>query len=126
MSGRRGEYSGRVREAFEHPQHAGAPDGGHRFEGSAAEGGAGMRIRLFASTADGRWSGLRYRVFGCPHLIAAAEFACAHFEGRPVGAALEFPVEEIMTKLDIPVEKTGRILLLEDAFRALLRDAERN
>jgi hypothetical protein len=64
---------------------------------------------------------VRFRVFGCPHLVAAAEEWCRHTEGRPVSANDAPAVAALMTLLDVPTEKTGRILVLEDAWRALLK-----
>ena len=66
-----------------------------------------------------RLRAIRYAVFGCPHLIAAAELVCERFEGQPVEVLADFDPRELIDTLAVPVEKTGRILLLEDAVRAL-------
>ena len=108
-------YSARVRQLFESPQHAGALDGAS----SAAVDDQGIRISLFASTAQGKVSALRFLAWGCPHVIAAAEEFCAGFEGKPVSALLEFSASDLMQSLSVPVQKSGRILVLEDAVRAL-------
>ena len=115
---RRGHYNERVRLAFSEPAHAGDPaDGaGVTVVAEVAEGGAGARIRLAGRTDGERWIEIRYRIFGCPHLIAAAEMAAGRFEGGPAAAVREFPVNELIEALGVPIEKTGRILLLEDAF----------
>ena len=60
---------------------------------------------------------MRFRAYGCPHVIAACEASlCADFEGRKPGRR---PTSSIQTRLcerlSVPVEKTGRILVLEDA-----------
>jgi len=121
---RRGQYAPLVRELFRHAPHGGdLPDGeGRAVSAAVEEGGSGPRIVLYGRTDDERWLALRFRVFGCPHLVAAAEWAAARFEGKPTGAPVPFPVDEIRETLDVPVEKTGRILLLEDAFVALERE----
>ena len=62
---------------------------------------------------------MRFRVFGCPHLVAAAEWICNHYEGRPVTELGNRSVDEIMRTLQVPIEKTGRILLLEDTLSLL-------
>ena len=62
---------------------------------------------------------MRFRVYGCPHLIAAAEALCNEREGGAVAGLSAFVLEEFMSRLAVPVEKTGRILLLEDALLAL-------
>jgi NifU-like protein involved in Fe-S cluster formation len=62
---------------------------------------------------------LRYRVFGCPHLIAAAEELCGRLEGQGPQALQDVPLAQLMQLLEVPVEKTGRLLLLEDAAHLL-------
>ena len=114
-----GAYSPRVLEFFRSPRHAGAPSGEPGISVAVSEGGAGARIRL-AGVSDGeRWTRLCWQVFGCPHTMAAAEAACRRFEGAAHAAPREFAFVELVEELAIPVEKTGRVLLLEDAFRAL-------
>lgn len=114
-------YSARVRACFRNPAHAGEVSGGNgaRFEARASEGGAGARLLLTALTDGDTLSELRYRVFGCPHLIAAAEAACERFEGQPVETLADFSVEDMQNRLDVPIEKKGRLLLLEDALKSL-------
>ena len=107
-------YSPRVRALFAEPRHAGDADGPRA---DVARGDT--RIVLAAELDGTRIRRLAFRVFGCPHLIAAAEAACADFEGRDVADLAGFRARESIAALGIPVEKTGRILLLEDAIRAL-------
>lgn len=125
MTTRRGRYNPEVRRRFADPAHSGAlppgPGAASPLAAKVCEGGAGARLALIGITDGSRWTALRYRVFGCPHLIAAAEFAAERFEGRPVESILDFPTDEIIERLEVPVEKTGRILLLEDAFLELER-----
>ncbi|MGB5577481.1 MAG: hypothetical protein WBM88_08735, partial [Woeseiaceae bacterium] len=64
---------------------------------------------------------LRFRAWGCPHVIAACERFCSRYEGRPRESLGEFRAADIMRDLSVPVEKTGRILVLEDAVRSLGR-----
>jgi NifU-like protein involved in Fe-S cluster formation len=117
-----GPYNERVRALFAAPAHAVAvPDEtGRRHEVSVRASAAGPQLQLVALVQDNHLLALRFRVFGCPHLIAAAEACCEQFEGGPVEKLGDFSVSELMTTLGVPVEKTGRILLLEDAVRALL------
>jgi len=76
-------------------------------------------LELSAAQAGGVLEAMRFRAWGCPHVIAAAEAACATLEGRPVAELLEFPISGLMENLAVPVEKTGRILVLEEALRSL-------
>lgn len=123
-----GPYNERVLAHFANPAHAGDPEAHYPVEvsGEAAESAAGCRVR-FTAGIDGRiFREVRFRVFGCPHLLAAAEEWCRQAEGRPATAgSARCGVDELMALLDVPVEKTGRILLVEDAWRDLERWLDR-
>lgn len=108
-------YNSRVREYFADPHHCGDVDGGAvgYFEDQ------GIRIRLSAKAANGSICAMRFRAWGCPHVIAAAEAVCRQFEGHPVAELEQFSTAQIMQDLAVPVEKTGRILVLEDTVRSL-------
>jgi len=108
-------YSSLVRAYFARPEHGGKLAAGT----TALVAAQGVRIELAATCDGGRLQALRFRAWGCPHVIAAAEAFCREFEGAPVAALEGFSAGAIMDKLAVPVEKTGRILVLEDAVRAL-------
>jgi NifU-like protein involved in Fe-S cluster formation len=108
-------YSPLVRAYFAHPEHGGVLAGGIAVTAPAQ----GVRIELGATCEAGRVQALRFRAWGCPHVIAAAEAFCRDFEGEAVSALTGFESGAIRDKLSVPVEKTGRILVLEDAVRAL-------
>jgi NifU-like protein involved in Fe-S cluster formation len=110
-------YSDDVRRLFAAPAHAGVLEGGTTI----LENAQGVRVELSADTRDGQLGALRFRAYGCPHLLAAAEVFCADFEGRAVGDLEVFSSAQIKETLDIPKHKTGRILVLEDAVRSLHR-----
>lgn len=108
-------YNRRVRELFAAPVHAGSI--GDAVSARVDE--QGVRLRLAAVTEGGTVRRLVFRAYGCPHVIAAAEAFCAAHEGGPATALLEFEAAGLIQELCIPKEKTGRILVLEDAVRAL-------
>ncbi len=110
-------YSTRTRELFAHPAHAGLLERGPVVYADAQD----VRLQLSAEAAGGVLEAMRFQAWGCPHVIAAAEAACAELEGRPVADLLEFAVSGLMANLAVPVEKTGRILVLEEALRSLGR-----
>lgn len=110
-------YHAKVREFFWDTEHAGDIDG----EASGYFADQGMRIRLSARCKDGTITEMRFRAWGCPHVIAAAEAVCRHYEGRPSQELEDFSTVQIMQDLAVPVEKTGRILVLEDTVRSLAR-----
>ncbi|MEX0975732.1 MAG: iron-sulfur cluster assembly scaffold protein [Woeseia sp.] len=121
-------YSPRVLGHFAQPVHAGDLQARYPVEarGEATEAGGGCQILLTAGTEGNAFREVRHRVLGCPHLIAAAEELCCRAEGQPVDAPALFDRSELMAVLDVPVEKSGRILLLEDAWQALCRALKRS
>lgn len=108
-------YSARVRDLFANPVHAGELDNAIGVDVDDQ----GIRLRLEARLVEPDIEALRFRAWGCPHVIAAAEAFCAGFEGRPAADLLEFRAADLMKSLPVPVAKTGRILVLEDAVRSL-------
>jgi len=108
-------YNLAVRAYFADTQHCGdVPGGAVGFFQDQ-----GMRVRLSAEVRDGVITRLLFRALGCPHLIAAAEAVCRQFEGQSASALEQFASGQIMRELAVPVEKTGRILALEDTVRSL-------
>lgn len=114
-------YNELVRRLFLAPRHAGAlqRDYPQALVASVAESENGARLTLAAGIVADQVAEMRFQVFGCPHLIAAAEALCKEREGGAVAGLSVFVLDEFMSRLAVPVEKTGRILLLEDALRAL-------
>ena len=115
-------YNETVREYFHNAAHAGhlSRDYPQILESVVAESGRGARIALSVGIEDELVAEMRFHVWGCPHLIAAAQWLCEQRESGPISALKDFPLLEIMRHLSIPVEKTGRILLLEDAQKSLV------
>ena len=94
-------YSAVVRELFAATTHAGDLDAAAVVEIDEQ----GVRLRLAATQSDGRIKVLKFRAWGCPHVIAACESFCRDFEGQPVAALAGFRAADIMSKLGVPVEK---------------------
>ena len=110
-------YSQMVRELFAAPAHAGLLEAGV----SVLVDDQDVRLQLSATVEGDVIKALRFRAWGCPHTIAAAEATCGRLEGGPTAGLLEFSASGLMEELPVPVEKTGRILVLEDAVRSLGR-----
>lgn len=108
-------YSERVRDFFANPVHAGQVPDAVRVRVDDQ----GVRLELSACCRDDRLETLRFRAWGCPHLLAAAEAFCRDYEGSRCARLAGFGAAEIMQTLPVPMEKTGRILVLEDAVRLL-------
>lgn len=114
-------YNATVRECFENPDHAGDLEGDYDrvLKSTVMESEQGARIELWACVADGIIAKMRYRTWGCPHLIAAAEVVCRRLENGPVSGLSALDVSALIEQLSVPVEKTGKLLLLEDALKAI-------
>lgn len=115
-------YNSLVRELFAKPVHAG------RIEDavSVVKSEQGVTIEFSASCSGETIEHLRFRAWGCPHVIAAAEAVCAEFEGQSASQLDEYSAGQLMQRLAVPAEKSGRILVLEDTVRLLgaaLREA---
>ncbi|MGA2341614.1 MAG: iron-sulfur cluster assembly scaffold protein [Steroidobacteraceae bacterium] len=66
---------------------------------------------------------MRFLAFGCPHVIAVAAWLAEHAVGRRVEAALPESVQALRARFEVPVEKLGRLLIVEDAWAAAMRAA---
>lgn len=111
----RDPYNAATRELFADPKHVGelADAATAYFEDKS------LRITLSAHHSGERLVALRFRLFGCPHLLAACEHFCRAFEGQNVSKLGQFDSSQLMSELGVPIEKTGRILVLEDTVRSL-------
>lgn len=114
-------YNDEVRACFLNPIHAGDLNRSYDTVLSAdvAEAGSDVRLVMAAGLEDGKIVALRFRASACPHLIAAAELLCRDFEGSTPEELARVDVNKLVARLSVPLVKTGRILLLEDAVRAL-------
>jgi NifU-like protein involved in Fe-S cluster formation len=114
-------YNDSVRAFFVNPDHAGDLQGDYAevLQGEASESDLGARVVLFAGIVDGNIAEMRFRTWGCPHLIAAAELLCENREKGPVSGLSTMDTRTMMQQLSVPVEKSGRMFLLEDALKLL-------
>jgi len=118
----RDPYSATVRKRFFESSYCGdlSSSGGRLAAGEAGTIAGGAAVRLVASISNGRVVEMRYRAFGCPHLVAALDIICARSEGRDVADLAEFSAAQVLEILDAPIAKLGRLLLVEDAIQSLL------
>jgi nitrogen fixation protein NifU and related proteins len=116
------DYSAEVRQRFASSQSVGelqpAPDVISAFAGSVEQG---AKYWLYARIHAERIADLKYRVYGCPHTIAAASLAADQIRGVSLVELEEWNWRNIASKLDVPAQKRGKLLLLEDAVRLLAK-----
>ena len=120
------EYSPAVKRRFDAPTHAGdwPPGTPDTLTGVAADRTLQVWVRFQLRTSRGIVSAARFRAFGCPHTLAAAEWAAEQVEGASVERARALDVEALRAALDVPVEKLGKLLKIEDALAACWRELE--
>jgi len=93
------------------------------YRGSAGRRDQGTWIQFDVQFRDGSVHAARFLAFACPHTIATASWIAEHAAGPLRRAALRESVESLCSRFDVPVEKRGRLLLIEDAWIAALRQA---
>jgi NifU-like protein involved in Fe-S cluster formation len=118
-------YSGRVLDLFRTLPGAGSLAAG---EGSVVSGEAialdrGAWVRFEARIEGGRVADCAFRAFGCPHTLAAAALVAESLRARPAGDTAAVDAASLARELDAPPEKMGRLLVVEDALKALIRRA---
>lgn len=121
MSGPATRYSDTVRALFRALDGAGdlPPAPGIAVSAEAIALDRGAWVRFSARIEAGRIADCRFRAFGCPHTLAAASFAAGRLLGAPVDAPLSIDAAALARALDVPAEKRGRLLVVEDALRSL-------
>ncbi len=67
----------------------------------------------------------RFEARGCPHTLAAAAWLASGLPGRRCGDALRSGPRAWARALSVPIEKLGRLLVVEDALRACLQSEPR-
>ncbi|WP_405242665.1 hypothetical protein [Lentisalinibacter salinarum] len=112
-------YGAEVLTLFREAAHAGQVEGG--ASGRARGRTGGVEVVFSAGVAGGRIARMRYGAIGCPWVIAACEWACRQAEGGPTAGLSTLTAAAIAGALAAPAEKTGSLLVVEDALAELGR-----
>jgi hypothetical protein len=113
-------YNDAVREYFEPPGRT----AGTTIHGEAGSMAQGVWIRVSSDLRDEYLTDPGFRVFACPHIIAGCNWLAGQLEGKPGESLLEVSRETLRTKFEIPVEKEGKLLILQDALQACYENFE--
>jgi cysteine desulfurase len=88
--------------------------------GRAGREADGTAVFFELQIADGIVKSARFSAYGCPHTLAVVAWSCEALEGsRPDAQALGAPADWAR-KFEVPAEKLGRLLIVEDALRAAI------
>ncbi|MGH8210742.1 MAG: aminotransferase class V-fold PLP-dependent enzyme [Steroidobacteraceae bacterium] len=85
-------------------------------------GGPGQEIwvRFHLTVADGTVKAARFKAYGCPHTLKVADWLTRRLAGRMREEGVPGTPSSWAEALSVPVEKLGRLLVIEDALRACL------
>ena len=103
-----------------------AGDGVHRGAAGSPEQGTWVQFDLqIGRTGAATVQDARFQALGCPHVIAVGDWLAQNAVGMEVAGPvprreLPEPVGALRERFGMPVEKLGRLLLVEDAWRAAL------
>lgn len=121
------KYNDLTRRCFEQASCAGVLAGEGVYRGAAGSRGQGTWVN-FDVQVDGTrlpltMTDVRFRAFGCPHVIAVCEWLARQAIGLELGTALPAGVTPLSLgeRFELPVPKRGRLLIIEDAWLAAMR-----
>jgi NifU-like protein involved in Fe-S cluster formation len=116
------QYSRIVTDYFARPVNAGTLPGNANsvVSGSAGDRALGTEVAFHMRVRDRKIAEISFQAFGCPHTIAACSLVTERLTDQPVDALVELTAESLAAALEAPVEKLGRLLLVEDALRNCL------
>ncbi|HET7650110.1 MAG TPA: iron-sulfur cluster assembly scaffold protein [Gammaproteobacteria bacterium] len=120
--------AGLLLEHFRAPRNSGVfpPDTPSVLEGRAGASRHGREITVqLQLAADGRIAACRYRVYGDPATIALCSLASEALQGLTLDEAAAWRGMALAGQLELPAEKRGAVLVLEDAVRAAVRSYNR-
>ena len=120
VSADQSDYSPVVIDHFDRPRNVGRLEAGPDvIAARAGKREQGVEFSVSARLAADRIAAARFEVYGCPHCIAAASWLSERLIGLTLPDLQAWSWREAVAALQIPAEKRGRLLILEDALRAL-------
>jgi NifU-like protein involved in Fe-S cluster formation len=111
-------YNELTRRYFESPGSVGELSGAGVFRGAAGNREQGTWVQFDLQCVSGTLQAARFLAFACPHTIAVSAWLAEQSLGRAVTRMLPASVQELRDRFAVPVEKMGRLLIIEDAWLA--------
>ncbi|MFO1401594.1 MAG: iron-sulfur cluster assembly scaffold protein [Steroidobacteraceae bacterium] len=93
---------------------------GRVVSGRAGSRAQGTEVRFEWRVEGGRILEARFLAYGCPWTLAACDWLVAQLAGRGRETPWPGDPEAWARALGIPLERLGRLLVVEDALRATL------
>lgn len=111
-------YSELTRRYFESPPNVGELSGAGVFRGAAGNREQGTWVQFDLECRSGTLRAARFLAFACPHTIAVSAWLAEQSAGTALTGALPEDVQSLRDRFAVPVEKMGRLLIIEDAWLA--------
>jgi NifU-like protein involved in Fe-S cluster formation len=116
-------YNDLTRQYFESAANAGELQGPGVFRGAAGDPTHGTWVQFDLQIIAGAVSQARFLAFACPHTIAVAAWLAEQAVGGRLQPMLPESVQALRDRFAVPVEKMGRLLIIEDAWLAAVLPA---
>ena len=111
-------YNELTRRYFDLPASVGQLSGTGVFRGAAGDREQGTWVQFDLRCAAGTVLAARFLAFACPHTIAVSAWLAERSVGRALTRTLPESVQDLRARFAVPIEKTGRLLIIEDAWLA--------
>jgi NifU-like protein involved in Fe-S cluster formation len=111
-------YNELTRRYFTTAASAGELTGPGVFRGAAGNHAQGTWVQFDLQIQRGAVAAARFLAYACPHTIAVSAWLAEQAVGKPLEPILPESVQALQERFDVPVEKTGRLLIIEDAWLA--------
>jgi hypothetical protein len=118
------KYNDLTRRYFDGAPCAGSFEEPGRFRGAAGDRGRGAWVQFdVRASPEGVVAAARFLALGCPHVIGVSAWLAERGPGFKIEARLPQSVHELRELFGVPTEKTGRLLVVEDAWIAAMHAA---
>ncbi len=125
MAGPAEPYPAQVIEHFRQPRNTGRLGSGPGIvESRAGTRSEGIELRLGIRFEQGRVVEARFEAYGCPWTIAAMSVLTGMIVGRTGGELAGLGWGDFAARLEVPPEKHGRMLVVEDVLKECIRLAK--
>jgi NifU-like N terminal domain len=118
------KYNELTRRYFENASCTGVLTGPGSFRGAAGSRTQGtwvqFDVQVDLNTRAGAIQAVRFLAFACPHVIAVSAWVAEHAVGLQARGQLPESVPSLRERFAVPVEKLGRLLIVEDAWIAAM------
>jgi NifU-like protein involved in Fe-S cluster formation len=112
-------YNELTRRYFTTAASAGELTGPGVFRGAAGNRAQGTWVQFDLQIEGGAVAAARFLAFACPHTVAVSAWLAEQAVGKALlRPSLPESVQALQERFAVPVEKTGRLLIIEDAWLA--------